>query len=129
MELARTVLTKFWSRYERICPTHTVFTKIRQSEGRLQPYQFLPLLVHGDEGTTYKKNGFLIIQFCGVIGAGSSKTKSDTEWHKELASCGIPINLVKNSFKTRFLTFACPKDWVVPVWLSFSYTGITVFAV
>lgn len=116
MQLAQGLLSEFWSRYEAICPRHTLFRRIRESGGSLQASQFLPILVHGDEGTTYKKNGMLVIQFAGAFGRGSRKTKEDQNtWQTDLQSCGIPLNLVQTALQTRFLTFLCPRElcWVM----------------
>ena len=112
MPQAREVLETFWGRYETLFPEHGLFRRIRESQGRLQAHQCLPVLVHGDEGTTYKKNGMLVIQFSGVVGHGTKKTFKDQSWKDDLKSAGIPLNLVNNALQSRFLTFLCPRDRV-----------------
>ncbi|CAK9031545.1 Putative hemoglobin and hemoglobin-haptoglobin-binding protein 3, partial [Durusdinium trenchii] len=110
MSEAKGALESFWSIFQSVCPEHGVFRKLRESKGRLSTSQLIPILVHGDEGTTYKRGGMLVLQFTGVIGQGSKKSETPEEWHKHMASCGIPLNLIQNAMTTRFLTFLCPKD-------------------
>ena len=110
MAVAKKVLNEFWERFEKIYPFHGIFRKIRESDGRISASQILPLIVHGDEGTTYKKQGMLVIQFSGAFGYGTSKSKGQEGWYLDLKSSGIPLNLVKTAMQTRFLSFVCPKD-------------------
>lgn len=107
---AQQALESFWAKFQMLFPSHGVFKKIKDSAGTIKPCQLLPLLVHGDEGTTYKRNGVLIIQFAGVIGHGSRHNRADDEWYKHLEDSGIPMNLLTNAMQTRFLSVICPKD-------------------
>ena len=112
LQAAEGPLQEFWARYKAVFPQHGVFRKIQDSKGQVKTSQLLPILVHGDEGTTYKRGGMLVIQFSAVIGSGSNKAKAKPNWNNDnIANCGIPLNLVKNAMQTRFLTFLCPRDW------------------
>ena len=115
MAEAKPLLEEFWHRYKCIYPNHGLFRRIRDSGGRLSTSSCLPIQVHGDEGTTYKKNGVLVIQFSGIFGYGSRKTMADEQWEdwqRDVKSCGIPLNHIKTALQTRFLSFLCPRDWV-----------------
>ncbi|CAK9090772.1 unnamed protein product, partial [Durusdinium trenchii] len=46
----------------------------------------------------------------GALGKGTRKTKTPDSWYKDLATYGIPMNLVKTALQTRLLTFLCPKE-------------------
>ena len=112
LQAAAGVLEEFWCRYKAVYPAHGVFRKISESKGTVKTSQLVPILVHGDEGTTYKRAGMLVIQFSAVIGSGTNKAKAKPGWNNDsIAKCGIPLNLVKNAIQTRFLTFLCPRDW------------------
>lgn len=110
---AQPVLGEFWARYKQICPDHGVFRRVRESLQTTNPLkltQMIPVLVHGDEGTTYKKHGMLVIQFAGVFGLGSRNKPAEDSWYAELKRAGIPLNLLGQTVQTRFLTFLCPRD-------------------
>lgn len=113
LHAAENALCEFWTRYEAVFPAHGIFRRIRESKGQLSKSQLIPILVHGDEGTTYKRGGMLVIQFAGVIGSGSKKNPSKPGWNNDdIAACGIPLNLVRTALQTRFLTFVCPRGWI-----------------
>lgn len=117
MQSAKAALEEFWARYESVYPQHGIFRKVRESNGQVRLSQCLPLSIHGDEGTTYKRNGVLVIQFAGILGFGSRKTEeSMKDWEDDVKACGIPLNLIKNAFQTRFLSVLCPKDRDVVCW-------------
>ena len=123
MHDAKEILEEFWDRYETICPNHGLFRRIRESGGKLRKCQRLPLIVHGDEGTTYKRNGMLVVQFSAAFGAGSRSTMSDEaweDWAKNVKSTGIPLNQVKTALQTRFLSFLCPRDRVCKLYCTYT---------
>ena len=113
---AKQALQLFWSRFQSIYPNHGVFRRIQESRGAISTSHLLPILVHGDEGTTYKRNGMLVLQFSGALGQGTRKSATPNEWYKDLASYGIPMNLVRTALQTRLLTLLCPKDGVGMHW-------------
>lgn len=110
---AQPALGEFWNRYKQICPEHGVFRRVRESLQTTNPLkltQMIPIMVHGDEGTTYKKHGMLVLQFSGLFGRGSRNKPAEASWHQQLQTAGIPLNLLGQTVQTRFLTFLCPRD-------------------
>ena len=107
MGSAKALLEEFWRKYRCIYPQHEVF------ERGLPLDRCVPLLLHGDEGQTYKKSGVLVVSFQTVYGFGSRKRRLDealTKYEEELESCGIPVNFCKTGLQTRFLSVLAPKD-------------------
>ena len=107
LQESQVTLTEFWKRYEQQYPTHELFqVKTRNLANHL------PIYVHGDEGTTYKRKGVLCIAFQSPIGYGARH--SPNERPEQVNDAGIPLNLLRTSLQTRFLTAVCPKDiWTV----------------
>ena len=99
---AEEVLLTFWKRFEAICPKHQLFEDARMGVKDLR--RCLPMYLHGDEGTTYRKSGVLVISWQSAFGYGCSKRAS------ELPSEGIALNFLKTGFQTRMLALVCPKD-------------------
>ena len=96
-------LKSFWAKYQLSHPSHQMF-----SSG-LKPEDCIPVYLHGDEGTTYKKDGALCISFQSPLGRGTSTTKlgqldglDDTIRQK--------LNYLGHAFETRFLIIAGLKD-------------------
>ena len=98
---AAPVLKLYWERFQAVCPDHALFREV--AAGHKQLEKCIPLLLHGDEGTTYKRGGVLIISFQGAFGYGCSKRTSPV-------SDGIPLNFLKTGFQTRLLSVVCKKD-------------------
>ncbi len=105
LEKSEITLKTFWNRYKRQFPSHALFQDPVKSAS-LQ--KCIPLYVHGDEGTTYKKKGVLVIGFQSPIGYGSRHAPNQRP--ESVSEAGIPINLIKTSLQNRFLTAICPKD-------------------
>lgn len=91
---AKGVLAEFWDRFIDVYPQHGVITKLKAS---VPPWRLIPVILHGDEGVTYKRHGMLLMQFSGVLGAGARGNMPEENWNIDLENCGIPLNLVKNS--------------------------------
>ena len=105
LEKSEITLKTFWHRYKKQFPSHMLFQDSVKSAS-LQ--NCIPLYVHGDEGTTYKKKGVLVIGFQSPIGYGSRHAPNQRP--ESVSEAGIPINLIKTSLQNRFLTAICPKD-------------------
>lgn len=107
---AEGVLTAFWKRYRDICPSHQLWMDI--DSGRKKVSQCLPCYIHGDEGTTYRKSGVLILSWQSAFGLGC--TKRDEEVAKRATEAGesIPLNFVQTGLQTRLLSIVCPKEWL-----------------
>jgi hypothetical protein len=103
LQESQVTLTEFWKRYKQQYPTHELFQK---KTGNLANH--IPIYVHGDEGTTYKRKGVLCIAFQSPIGYGARN--SPNERPEQVNDAGIPLNLLRTSLQTRFLTAVCPKD-------------------
>lgn len=103
---AKDLLQEFWTLYRRLFPNHQVFADF--DSGAKTPERSIPLLLHGDEGTTYKRSGVLCLSWQGVLGRGSSKRKSDNPG--SLAE-GIRLNFLQTGVQTRMLILMCHKDW------------------
>ena len=101
-------LTTFWQRYRILFPRHQVFSHM--DSGRMPMNRCIPLLLHGDEGVTYRKDGLLVTSFQGIFGSGTSKKQPSADHYKS-SSTGIPLNFLRTGFQTRMLICVCPKDW------------------
>lgn len=101
------MLVSFWKKFQALNPQHELF------QTSLDLARCIPVYLHGDEGTTYKKSAVLIISFQTVYGFGSRKRSLEecmSEYEQELESCGIPVNFCKTGLQTRFLSVVAPKD-------------------
>lgn len=96
-------LKSFWANYKLDHCSHEIFS----SDLKLE--DCIPIYLHGDEGTTYKKDGALCLSFQSPLGRGTSTTKlgqldgiDDTIRQK--------MNYLGHAFETRFLIIAGLKD-------------------
>lgn len=96
------LLRDFWKKYRDLHPDHQLWEK------RMDLSRCIPCLIHGDEGTTYKKNGPLVLSLQGMTGTGTSKR--DMEKNYKAMGEGIPLNFLKTGMQTRLLMLVCPKD-------------------
>ena len=103
-------LQDFWAKYRALYPQHQLWPDV--DSGRKKLSKCIPVLLHGDEGVTYKKGGVLVLSFQGALGFGSSKSKKVAEVRGELRASdhGIRLNFLKTGFQTRILICVCPKD-------------------
>ena len=69
LELAGPSLQQFWSKYELAHGDHEVFNLARS--GKLRLAECVPIYIHGDEGTAYKKDGALVMSFFCPLGKGT----------------------------------------------------------
>lgn len=105
---ARPLLAQFWKLYQGICPRHDVFTA-QHTKGCLD--RCLPLYIHGDEGTTYKRKGVLIVTFQAAFGTGGRHAPNvSLKPVMETNDAGIPLNFIRTALQSRFLSVVCPKD-------------------
>ena len=109
---AEKMLNLFWSRYRAIYPKFELFGEVRA--GKKQLGQCIPMFIHGDEGTTYKRGGILILSLQGALGEGTSKRCPEA-----VAKCDYPskdeemrLNFLRPGRETRMLILVCPKDRV-----------------
>ena len=82
------------------------------SEGAIQLDKALPVVIHGDEGTTYKKDGCLVFSFHSVVGCGTISNKLGPVANDDRVD--PHTNFVGNAFQTRFLLGSLLRDsWTI----------------
>ena len=96
LELAGPALLDFWEKYALAHADHEVYSLARNGELCLR--QCVPIYLHGDEGTTYKKDGALVLSFFCPLGRGVACQKDG-----DLTDRKLPMNFQGHSFKTRFV--------------------------
>ena len=107
---AKPLLMEFWRRYQQVYPQHELFGP---KGAHLPRERCVPVFIHGDEGTTYKKSAVLLISFQPVIGFGSQRRSIQaalTDFEKDMEKAGIPVNFLRTGFQSRFLCAIAPKD-------------------
>ena len=108
---AADVLTTFWSKYRTIYPKHQVWTQV--DAGHKDVARMIPCYVHGDEGTTYKRGGVLLLSFQGAFGEGSRKRSEEVAGRtRGEGAPPIPLNFIRTGLQTRLLSIVCPKDCI-----------------
>lgn len=105
LEQSEERLTNFWLHYRRLFPQHELWKEI--DSGRKPVSRCLPVLLHGDEGISFKRNGLLVLSFQSFFGEGSSKTRS-----KQKHPDRLPLNFVQTGYQTRMLICVVPKECV-----------------
>ena len=106
LQNAESKLVSFWTKYRALHPQHELWAEI--DNGRKSYARCLPLLLHGDEGVSFKRNGILVVSFQSYLGHGSSKTAVPFDDKDRL-----PINFLQTGFQTRILICVCQKDCFV----------------
>ena len=101
LEQAEPFLLDFWSKYELTHGAHQVYRLAKQN--LLSLSQCVPCYLHGDEGTTYKRDGALVLSFFSPIGQGVASAKTGER------SDDLRMNFVGHGFKTRFVTSTLMK--------------------
>ena len=96
-------LKAFWQNYRLDHPSHQIFSS------NLQLEDCIPVYLHGDEGTTYKKDGALCISLQSPLGRGTSTTKLGQLDGLD-DSVRQKLNYLGHAFETRFLMIAGLKD-------------------
>ena len=92
----------FWVKYRKLHPDFQLF-------GRGLPLQrCLPILLHGDEGTHYKKGAVMICQWQSVIGTGT--TLNNANVFGNLSQKKYYVNQKRATLSTRFLLGVMPKE-------------------
>lgn len=97
LDEAQGMLEDFWNKFRCLYPNHQIFADPTKPLAKC-----IPLMLHGDEGVHFKKNGLLVLHMQGIIGHGCSKRGVELD--------GIPINFLRSGFHTRLLILVCPKD-------------------
>ena len=101
-------LEDFWQKFRQIHGRHDVF---RLADQGLVPLKAcVPIYLHGDEGTTYKRDGCLCLSFHSPMGRGTLSNKVG-----DLQIPGQDVqdphtNYAGHTFETRFLVAACLRE-------------------
>ncbi|CAE7666683.1 unnamed protein product [Symbiodinium necroappetens] len=104
------MMADFWARYRIIFPDYELFTRADRNEVDLN--RCLPCLIHGDEGTHYKRSGIMIVQWQSVFGKGTSLLGREAFADRLLGESNAKafVNQRGVTFTTRFLLGVLPKD-------------------
>lgn len=96
---ARPMLEEHWRRFKLAHGTHEVF------QMNVDLGQCVPCLLHGDEGTTYKRDGCLVLSLQSALGDGTRSSKLGPVEISEPHT-----NFLGHAFETRFLLGALLRD-------------------
>ena len=100
------LLEDFWRKHRPLHDTHEVFA--RADAGAIRLRNSVPVYLHGDEGTTYKKDGCLVLSIHTPLGAGTVSQKMGP-----VVANGRDAarnNFAGNALETRFMLGALLKD-------------------
>jgi hypothetical protein len=76
----------YWEQYRHYHPDHPVFTRFNAEElGRV-----VPVMIHGDGGTTLKKEQIEIVNFQPVLGCEQTYKETLKRKHKTFPDCDCP---------------------------------------
>lgn len=98
-------LENYWEKFRMLHSGHEVFALA--DRGELDLKCSLPVLIHGDEGTTYKRDGCFVVSFHSPLGRGTVSNKLGPMGD---GSSDPHTNFVGNSMETRFLLGALLRD-------------------
>ena len=101
-------LLDFWGHYKQLYPSFPVFAQA--TEANIPLDRIIPVYVHGDEGTHFKKNAVMILQWQSAIGAGTAKNSINLDILGNLAGKEYGANQRGVTLTTRFLYTVMPKD-------------------
>ena len=104
LDKAAAGLENYWRNYRLCHGGHEVFSLA--DAGQLSLRQCVPVFLHGDEGTTYKRDGCFVVSLHSPLGRGTVSNKLGPMG-------GAPLephtNFVGHSFETRFMLGALLK--------------------
>lgn len=119
LESAGEKLTDFWGKFRSIVPQHELWSYVDRGEKDLR--RCVPILLHGDEGVSFKKSGILVLSFQGAFGYGSNQRGKNIEEIYRAMGEGIPLNFLKTGVQTRMLILVCQKEWVYETFRLYTY--------
>ena len=115
MEVAGPMLEDFWGKYALWHGDHEVYSLARA--GKLKLRQCVPIYMHGDEGTAYKRDGALVLSFFCPLGKGTVCQKVGDIGDLQ----NLHMNFKGHCFKTRFIMGTLFKVGVVKGLMVFGY--------
>ena len=80
-------LRRFWNNYRKLHPQHDAF-----NDHATRLHACVPMMLHLDEGTSFKKKGIMVLSVQPVCGRGSRRSNTSTG-----------INFTGSTYCTRFL--------------------------
>ena len=104
------MMADFWARYRIIFPDYELFQRADRNQVDLS--RCLPCLIHGDEGTYYKRSGIMIVQWQSLFGKGTSLLGREAFADRLLGENNSKayVNQRGVTLTTRFLLGVLPKD-------------------
>ena len=107
---AKPILKSFWEKYRAAYPKHQLWDHLATTKKEIT--SCVPIFLHGDEGTSFKRGGILMVSIQGAIGTGTSKSNRIKLEEQNLRAMeeGIPMNFLRTGLQTRLLVCSCPKD-------------------
>ncbi|CAE7429544.1 unnamed protein product [Symbiodinium sp. CCMP2456] len=104
------MMADFWARYRIIFPDYELFQRSDRNEVDLS--RCLPCLIHGDEGTYFKRSGIMIMQWQSVFGKGTSLLGREAFADRLVGESNAKafVNQRGVTLTTRFLLGVLPKD-------------------
>ena len=99
-------LLEFWRRFSTDTPDHEVFQA--SAAGLVSLQRSIPVMVHGDEGRSYKKKGVMLVSVQGVLGVGTRPFVQRFKDSRE-RSRRMGLNIGGHSLGSRFLFAAMLK--------------------
>ena len=95
------VLETFWTRYQKVAPSHDIFQQAKA--GKLDLRRTLPYYIHADEGRTLKKKAIFLIQWQVAFGKGVGRRLSAEELRQKVNDLKLRPNFNGHAYTTRFL--------------------------
>lgn len=92
-------LLDFWEKFRLMHGGHQIYNLA--AAGALKLECCVPCLIHGDEGTTYKKDACFVLSYHAIIGQGTISNKLGPI--EDGNPPALHTNFVGHAFQTRFL--------------------------
>ena len=102
----RALCLEFWQRLEKLRPQLPVYEMHRQK--KLDLADTIPVLHHGDEGTTYKKCAIMVLSTHGVLGSGCSQAKDRNKKKYPIHRDPMRLNFIGSTVTNHFIFTALP---------------------
>ena len=103
----RALCLEFWQRLEHLRPQLPVYELHR--EGKLDRGATIPVLHHGDEGTSYRKLPIMILSTHGVLGTGCSQAPDGNKKKYAIHRDPMRLNFLGSTMTSHFIFSALPQ--------------------
>lgn len=106
--LEKATLSAFWEKYREQHPSHPIYRMAAQ--GSISLDRVCPMVLHGDEGRSLKRQPFLVCNFHSLLGQGSNpEDRRNARLQVQSAGVRHRLNLKGHSYCNRFLFGCMPK--------------------